>query len=272
MKNPLEIFPWHSRQWEKVEESFHRFPHATLISGIEGIGKLSFSTRLAMKLLCDVPEKSPCGACRACHLFVSSAHLDMHFFSSEALHKGLHSPIKDYSARYHGLGQRASKRKTARTTILIAQTRALIQEAITSAQISKNKVFLVMPADAMTTSASNSILKILEEPALNTYLILVTENARNLLPTISSRCQIIHLTHNLESEIQAWLSQHDFSEEEIEKILVSREGPLLALRNRANNKQAEFSALEKKLLQILAEPNSANVLQVAQFTLKSWCN
>ena len=264
----LEQLPWHHREWKGIDESFHRFPHASLISGIDGIGKLQFATRLAMKLLCSDPENSPCGKCRNCRLFISASHLDFHLIASEAVCRNLGSPMKEYSERYSEAGRNTSRRKKVRTTILIAQTRALIEAAQTTAQISENKVILLVPADAMTIGASNSILKILEEPASNNFLILVAENARNLLPTISSRCQIIQLTQRADSATAKWLSKKGVNDKEIENVLISREGPLSLLNARTSKMDSEFAALEQMVFKILIEPKPVNITPIAQLAIK----
>ena len=46
----------------------------------------------------------------------------------------------------------------------------------------------------MNTSAANSLLKFLEEPVGNFLAILETESVGRILPTIQSRCQIIHFS------------------------------------------------------------------------------
>ncbi|MEI7817448.1 MAG: DNA polymerase III subunit delta' C-terminal domain-containing protein, partial [Desulfuromonadales bacterium] len=53
------------------------------------------------------------------------------------------------------------------------------------------KVCIVDPAERMSVSAANSLLKTLEEPPGNALIILLTENAGMLLPTVRSRCQLI---------------------------------------------------------------------------------
>jgi len=56
---------------------------------------------------------------------------------------------------------------------------------------SKNKIAFIHHAHLLTPEAQNSILKLLEEPSQDTYVVLTTINHHLLLPTILSRCQII---------------------------------------------------------------------------------
>ncbi len=79
-------------------------------------------------------------------------------------------------------------------SIKIDQIRELVHLLSQAASDSKHRVFVIEEADAMTTSASNSLLKFLEEPGQNMHLFLLTESKEKILPTIQSRCQWIHLT------------------------------------------------------------------------------
>jgi DNA polymerase-3 subunit delta' len=72
-----------------------------------------------------------------------------------------------------------------------------IREIVTNASLrpfeGRTKVFIIDPADALSVSGSNALLKTLEEPPRDTHFILLTRSPDFLLPTINSRCQHIHL-------------------------------------------------------------------------------
>ncbi len=54
-------------------------------------------------------------------------------------------------------------------------------------------IYILHLVENMTVEAVNSILKFLEEPQNQIYAFLTTNNENNVLPTIVSRCQILHL-------------------------------------------------------------------------------
>ena len=60
------------------------------------------------------------------------------------------------------------------------------------------KVTIIWMAEKMSSLCSNKLLKLIEEPADKTVIILVTEDEEQLINTIRSRCQTVHL--NLLSE------------------------------------------------------------------------
>lgn len=74
---------------------------------------------------------------------------------------------------------------------------------------SSRKVYIIMNAEKMNASSSNTLLKFLEEPEENIVAILVTDNIHQLLDTIVSRCQIISLVNNSTEtrKIQNYLSR-----------------------------------------------------------------
>ena len=55
------------------------------------------------------------------------------------------------------------------------------------------KVYIIPQADMMTPQAQNALLKTIEEPPEYAVIMLLTENADTLLPTINSRCVMLKL-------------------------------------------------------------------------------
>ncbi len=80
------------------------------------------------------------------------------------------------------------------------QLDSLQAEFMQTAVQSKYRIYIIHNAEKMNASASNSILKFLEEPAPNIIAILITDNMYQLLDTIVSRCQIISFAKNDETK------------------------------------------------------------------------
>ncbi len=248
--------------------SFHRLSHASLISGLEGIGRFEFAVRLAMSLICESDSDRPCGKCKNCHLFSVGNHPDLHVFTSETVHYWLEEPMSSYAERYLENTKKREKRKNLRTTIGINQIRALIDQGNTKAHLTKNKVFILNPVDAMTISAANSLLKILEEPAPNNFLILISSDSQQLLPTITSRCQKIPLRNPNQNEVQVWLKEQGLSDNEIEHILISGLGPLAGLRSVKNGELKHRAVFSASVIQFLAGEFQGDILSIADLGLK----
>ena len=73
------------------------------------------------------------------------------------------------------------------------QITKLQQELSLKSSNNTNQVYVIKEADKMNLNAANSLLKFIEEPEENIYGILITTNKKSLLSTILSRCQIIEL-------------------------------------------------------------------------------
>ncbi|MDY6786556.1 MAG: hypothetical protein SVK54_00345, partial [candidate division WOR-3 bacterium] len=71
--------------------------------------------------------------------------------------------------------------------------------------MSDYKVIIVKNIERMRKEASNSFLKLLEEPPSDTVLILTTDNINYILPTIISRCQILKFGYLSDSAIRQYI-------------------------------------------------------------------
>ena len=78
--------------------------------------------------------------------------------------------------------------------------------------ISSNKLALILNAQTMNSECQNALLKNLEEPAPNTYIIMTTDRSNALLETIYSRCQVINIPNLSSDDINAWLSKIGISD------------------------------------------------------------
>ncbi|WP_062051198.1 DNA polymerase III subunit delta' [Bacillus sp. JCM 19034] len=139
-----------------------RLAHAYLFEGSRGTGKKKVALQLAKSFFCEnIQEAEPCQTCSSCRRIESGNHPDVHIISPE--------------------GQSIKKH----------QIEHLQKEFAYRGVESIKKVYIVEDADKMTASAANSILKFLEEPNGATLAILMTEQGKNILPTIQSRSQLL---------------------------------------------------------------------------------
>ncbi|KUK83393.1 MAG: ATPase [Microgenomates bacterium 39_6] len=107
-----------------------------------------------------------------------------------------------------GRKEREKKIKSDPDTLIINQEKAIGIETIRKikgwlgqkAYQEKKRLIVIHRAQQLTIEAQNAFLKTLEEPPENTLIILATDNSHRLLPTIISRCQIIHLKTNNPSQ------------------------------------------------------------------------
>jgi DNA polymerase-3 subunit delta' len=177
---PLAALPWQEEAWERLcrAEKDDNMAHALLLSGGTGTGKTHFARALAARLLCSQADSgAACGRCRSCHLLETGAHSDFLHLAPEGKSR----------------------------VIRIDQVRSLIDFANQTAALGRRKVVLINPAEVLNLSAANALLKCLEEPSMDTYLLLVSHASGNLPATIRSRCQQLAMPAPAMAQSQTWL-------------------------------------------------------------------
>lgn len=199
------LHPWNTGVWQSLLGSLDRLPHAILLSGPRGIGKLALARHLSQRLLCEAaaPSAESCGACEGCRWFVAETHPDFRLLQPDALSvQGASSGTENDEDKPAG----AQKRAKPSTEIKIEQVRGLSDFLNIGSHRARRRTVLVHPAEAMNPNAANSLLKALEEPPPGAAFILVSHNASRLLPTLRSRCVTIKLRVPEPKVGVAWLT------------------------------------------------------------------
>ncbi len=133
-------------------------------------------------------------------------------------------------------------------SIKIGQTRDLVSDLNNSPFSANKRVAIINQADKMTKSASNSILKFLEEPPFYAYIILTADNKDLLLPTIISRCQILRFSPPSKQEIIKALNKFSFDKQKIQDILFLAGNKMELALSLAQDKKL-FNQRKKKALE-----------------------
>jgi DNA polymerase-3 subunit delta' len=214
----MQPLPWHRADFEKLVASGAALPHALLVHGLRGIGKLDFARALGQALLCETPVAGAhaCGACSACAWFEAGAHPDYRQIE----------PI-EAEEREGEEGEKADKGKKA-TVIKIEQIRDLTAFVSVGSQRGVRKVIVIHPCEALNPSAANALLKSLEEPPPRTQFVLVSHRPQQLLATIKSRCSQLALRPPDSATAAAWLSARGMRDPALALAHVG-DAPLLAV-------------------------------------------
>ena len=170
-----------------------RLGHALLLAGPPSLGKRAVAEALAQRLLCPTPgdDGLACGACRSCRLFpmqevglaVGQAHPDLQRIGLEPNDKG----------------------DKLKTEISVEQVRRLGQWLALTPQLGGPQVAIIDPADLMNAASGNALLKTLEEPSPNRFLLLVSSRPGRLPATIRCRCQRLDFRIPGSEESRSWL-------------------------------------------------------------------
>ncbi len=233
------LYPWQSASWQRFTQQYQqqRVPHAVILTGVSGLGQSALAEQMAMLVLCEVQDATaPCGQCHSCQLFLAGNHPDHTLISPEETGK----------------------------QIKIEQIRELKHKQTLTANVSQWKTAILTPAEAMNINASNSLLKLLEEPQQNTFIILITAEPAHLPITILSRCQKVPLTLPSSETAIAWIQdQGNFEKIEITKALtMAKSAPLAALSLLSDGSLDYLEQVSRDFTTLLQ--HKANPVQLAQ--------
>ena len=183
----MNVLPWLEQPLQRVLDLHQesRLPHGLLIRAGEGWGEVVLADRIALHLL-DRPDAETAR---------TLAHPDLKWVEPEG------------------------------SVIKVDDIREVAAFAVGTRQMAPAKVIVIESAELMNASAANALLKTLEEPPADTYLLLATARPGRLLPTIVSRCQSVLVGRDLDAA-RVWLSERWSSEQLSEKLFECGDAPL----------------------------------------------
>jgi len=232
-----------------------KVPQSLLITGPQGCGKSSTAFLLSQTLMClnnvfskksdpDEPASlfapqetsnenrhcksiHSCGECKSCLRFYKNQGIDLEVIRPE------------------------NQDETKTGTIKVEQLRNLKTSLGHSAMESTYRIILIQNAETMTTQASNSLLKVLEEPPAGWIFILTTTDPSLLLQTIVSRCQNIKLPPLPLSVLSELLKNETFTEAQKQLALKLSQGNLKKMTSFQDETYFED---RKKITEFFHEP------------------
>jgi len=150
--------------------------HAYLFSGPPSLGRRTLALRFAQALNCQTPISAgvPCGQCRDCKQIEAMQHADLTIIQADA----------------EGGTLKVDQIREARRTLTLKPYMA------------KYRVSIFLRFQEANDSASNALLKTLEEAPSYAVLILTADTPEQLLPTIISRCEVLRLRPLAVAEVQ----------------------------------------------------------------------
>ena len=231
-----------------------QIPNAWLFHGPAGIGKASLAVNVA-NILSNVG-------------FLKKDRLD------HISEKDIRSPNVSALSNNIFLCQRRwdDKKKLFQKNISIDDIRELTRKFSLSSTDNSYKVCIVDTTEDLNLSASNSLLKMLEEPPKKTLFILVSNNKQSILPTILSRCQKIAFQRLNEDDLRnismCFLKENQFDQLKKAGALTSCEGSVRKLLNFLDDEYIEFFNEMKGLLLDLPNLNRRKAIKLLAMNKK----
>ena len=176
----MKNFPWVDKKISSID--LNNLSHALIVEGQEGVGKYQICQFLINSLLNEKNSKN---------LIKNYSHPDLFCINNETLISYFQREDKD-------------KLKNKTKKIPVGFIREAIDFVMLKSGLSKNKILFIDGAENLTISSQNALLKTLEEPPQNTYIIIQSNRFKCLNQTIYSRCQLIHFNNLSQDELYSW--------------------------------------------------------------------
>tara|TARA_B100001769_G_scaffold33586_1_gene22012 strand:+ start:138 stop:1106 length:969 start_codon:yes stop_codon:yes gene_type:complete len=213
--------------------SFSNLPHGIIISGPDGIGKKILANAISSRLLINKTTNI-----ENSDLVNSNSHPDYFYLNNEKVL--LHNITFRKNKWDDEKGQRNVNDFLSKTP-----------------SISINKVAVIVNAQTMNDESQNALLKSLEEPSPNSYIIMITNRPKCLLNTIYSRCQVINIPSLKIDDLNKWLINNGVSDVNALDF-PSFTSPLKILEELENNQHLNFKQFIKIITEFIFNNSDTN--------------
>lgn len=202
-----------------------RMPHALLLLGREGTGGLPLAIAFAQYVLCEAKTADDsCGQCANCHKVQRLEHADLHL-SFPSIRPKSDKPAKSayfmkefrdfvrespYGTTYEWLQSIEAENKQG--NISAEECRDIIDALSLKSYEGGTKIQIIWRPEYLGKEG-NILLKLIEEPPVDTLLLFVAEHTEDILPTILSRTQMVRLPPVMPADIAAALQQRGLADE-----------------------------------------------------------
>lgn len=201
-----------------------RLPHAMMLCGPKGSGKMALALAFASYLLCGGHDgkDDACGSCRQCAMLRKWEHPDLHFTYPTVKLPSMssdHKPVSDDFARqwrqmlaegpYFSMDKwmRMMGADNQQAIITAGESDELTRKLSLKSSQGGYKVSLIWLPERMNTECANKLLKLIEEPPAQTVFLMVCEEPDRLLETIRSRTQRIDVRRTDNESIRRALTE-----------------------------------------------------------------
>ncbi len=279
---------------DKIKERFiqsvktNRISHAQLFIGTEGNGKLAMAIAYAQYINCTNKQEltnneissDSCGECPSCKKYDKLIHPDLHFVFpvvKSAKHK---EPVSDNFLKewrefiiennYRRLNTWLDYigAENSQGSIFTQESREIIRKLNLKTYEAEYKVMIIWLPEKMNISASNKMLKMIEEPPEKTLFLLVAEDEGKIIRTILSRTQITKIPKFKDEDILSLIRKNELSStdnEELEYLVRLANGNAIKAFEISNEAQDNSSNFQN-FTDLMRLAYSAKIIELMKWT------
>ena len=263
--------------WQRLTEMVweERLPHAIMLCGPQGCGKMALALAFASYLLCQNRDghNEACGECKQCKMLEKWGHPDLLFSYPTIKTPAMgseHKPVsEDFAEEWRNMISRSPYFNIEQwMTEIGAENQQAIITAGESDELNRKlslkssqggyKVSVIWLPERMNIECANKILKLIEEPPSHTVFIMVSENPDNLLETIRSRVQRIDVKKTDNESIQkALVSKYGITDDDAMRVARLANGDWLTAVGEltADSENKDFLADFQSLMRLAYQRN-----------------
>jgi DNA polymerase-3 subunit delta' len=251
-----------------------RIPHAQIFLGKEGSGNLAIALAFASYIVCENKQDGDsCGKCNQCSKSHKFIHPDIHFSFPVVKYGDKKREVitsDDFLPKWReilhtnpfmGTGEWLEHIDAGDKlpNINVKECNDILHKLNMMSYESENKVLIMWLPEYLGVEG-NRLLKLIEEPTNNTYLILVAENQDLILQTILSRCQLVKIPDFENTEIAQYLAeQNSIPPDKAIQIANLSDGNINLAINIGRNETSDYSELLISWLRIAFKSDPVEV-------------
>jgi DNA polymerase-3 subunit delta' len=242
MKNEALIKQTQSIVYQTLVNAFssNKINHAFLLSGLKGAPIKESAIYVAQSLVCENPKPLACEECLSCLRIANQSYADFIYIDGE-LGTIKKEEIENLQSSFSKSGVEAKGLK----------------------------IYIINQLEKATASATNSLLKFLEEPYDDVVGILTTQNQSQILETIISRSQVLRIKTYSKDYLVAELLNSGISQEDV-NILVSKYSDINQILEVMNN--TDYPTIKALVIEtfemMVNQPDSLNFFAISQINPK----
>jgi DNA polymerase-3 subunit delta' len=242
MKNEALIKQTQSIVYQTLVNAFtsNKVNHAFLLSGLKGSPIKETALYVAQSLVCENPNPLACEECLSCLRIANQSYADFIFIDGE---------------------QGTIKKEEIEN----------LQSSFSKSGVEAKglKIYIINQLEKATASATNSLLKFLEEPYEDVVGILTTQNQSQILETIVSRSQVLRIKTYSKDYLIKELLNSGIDQEDV-NILVNKYSDINQILEVMNNPDYQtIKALAIETFTVLVnEPDRINFFSINQINPK----